>query len=153
MIYLFSRGVGRADHETIRAFLGPAAGRATPLRAFAVLSRCDAYWSAIRDEPGSPDPVTYDPMAKAREIASRYLEEPGIGSMFFTIVPVAGWSDRRPPADRRGIRPARRPERRTAAPLARALRDTASSPTPPVSRVPLPAPHRARLITRLGGWG
>jgi Dynamin family len=155
MIYLFSRGVGRADHETIRAFLGPAAGRATPLRAFAVLSRCDAYWSAIRDEPGSPDPVTYDPMAKAREIASRYLEEPGIGSMFATIVPVTGIvgmgarlltaTELGLLADLSAVEPR---------PLARALLDTGQFATAPeLRRIPLPAPERARLITRLGNWG
>jgi hypothetical protein len=155
MVYVFTRGVHFADYETVRAFLGPAAGRATPLRAFAVLGKCDTYWSASRDEAGSPDPVTYDPMVKAEEIARRYLSEPGIGSLFAAIIPVAGLVGI-------GARLLNATEldmltdlsTTEPRPLARALLDTGRFATAEELRgIPLPADKRAQLIARLGGWG
>ena len=155
VLYLFSRGLNEGDYSTVAQFLGPARGSVTPLRAFAVLSRCDQYWPPDRDLPGNPDPSTYDPMAAAEQIAQRYLADPGIRRLFFTVVPVAGllgigarllteeefgWLD----------------ELRTAEPgiLVRRLRDVARFATSEqLPGVPLPAAMRQRLIDRLGGWG
>lgn len=155
MVYLFSRGLHPADYDTVVKFLGQAAGQVTPLRAFGVLSRCDQYWPPSRDDPGNPDPVTYDPMAKAQAIADRHLGEPGIGSLFYTILPVAGivgigaqlMTTRE--FDLLG-------ELSTAEPtiLARAIGDVGQFATAAEPRgIALPAAERARLIARLGGWG
>jgi hypothetical protein len=155
MVYLFSRGMHSADYETVVKFLGQTAARATPLRAFGVLSRCDQYWSASRDEPGNPDPVTYDPMAKAQTIADRYLAEPGIGTLFYTILPVVGIvgiGARLLTGRELGLLD----ELATAEPriLARALGDVGRFATAAELRgISLPAAERARLIARLGGWG
>ncbi len=60
------------------------------LRAFGVLSQSDEYWQAYRDESPRPDPWTYDPLAKAADIAAGYLRKPGMSTLFDTILPVAG---------------------------------------------------------------
>jgi hypothetical protein len=155
MVYLFSRGPHPADYRTVVKFLGQAAGQVTPVRAFGVLSMCDQYWSGSRDEPGNPDPVTYDPMAKAQAIANRHLGEPGIGSLFYTILPVAGIVG----IGARLLTPSEFDllgELSTAEPriLARALGDVGRFATAAeLHGIALPAAERARLIARLGGWG
>ena len=155
VLYLFSRGLHESDYTTVAQFLGPAGGSMTPLRAFAVLSRCDEYWPPDRDLPGNPDPFTYDPMAAGRKIAERYLAELGIRRLFFTVLPVAGlvgigarlltekeycWLD-----DLRTVEPEV---------LVRRLRDISRFATEdPLPDVTLPVAMRRRLIDLLGGWG
>ncbi len=155
VLYLFNRGLHEGDYATVTQFLGPGHGSVTPLRAFAALSHCDKYWPPGPDLPGNPDPVTYDPMAVASQIAERYLARPGLDRLFFTIVPIAGlvgigarlltdqefcWLDDLRRTDR-GV-------------LARRLRDAARfADAEQLPGVPLPAAQRARLIRRLGGWG
>ncbi len=155
MVYLFSRGLHPADYGTVVKFLGQTTGRVTPLRAFGVLSMCDQYWSASRDAPGPPDPVTYDPMAKAQAIADNDLGKPGVGSMFYTILPVAGIV-----GIGAQLMTAREfdllGELSTTEPkiLARALGDLGRFATAAEQRgISLPAAERAQLIARLGDWG
>ena len=155
VVYLFSRGLHPADLSTVVRFLGPAAGSVTPLRSFGVLSRSDEYWPPERGLADGPDPLTFDPMATAKAIADRYLAEPDIGSMFYTILPVAGilgigaelltpeelcWLDElskvEPPV------------------LVRSLRDVGRFARASELRgIALPAAKREQLIARLGGWG
>ncbi len=156
VVYLFSRGMHQSDYQTVVRFLGPSAGSVTPLRAFGVLSRCDQnYWPPDRDLPGSPDPATYDPMAAAARIADRYLAEPGIGTLFYTVLPVAGLVG----AGAQLLAPAEfdwLDELRQADPpaLVRSLRDVARfAAADELPGISLSAPVRARLIARLGGWG
>ena len=154
VVYLFTRGLHPADLSTVVRFLGPA-GSVTPLRAFGVLSRSDEYWPPERGQVDGPDPLTFDPMATAKAIAERYLAEPDIGSMFYTILPVAGilaigaelltpeefcWLDElskiEPPV------------------LVRPLRDVGRFARASELRgITLPAAEREQLIARLGGWG
>lgn len=155
MVYLFSRGMRDADAETVTRFLGPAAGGATPLRAFGVLSRSDEYWPPGRDQRGRPDPVTYDPMRAAAVIADRYLARPAIGAMFYAILPVAGLAGL-------GAQSLTGAEldllgelsRADARMRVRALRDAGRFATEPgLPGIALPAPARKQLIDRLGAWG
>lgn len=155
ILYLFSGGMHENDYTTVAQFLGQARGSVTPLRAFGVLSRCDQYWPPGRDLPGSPDPMTYDPMAAADKIAERYLAEPGIRRLLFTVVPVAGlvgigarlitdeefcWLD-----DLSKVEPDL---------LVRRLRDVAWFATAEqLPGVSLPVAMRQRLVCLLGGWG
>jgi hypothetical protein len=155
VLYLFSRGLHESDYTTVAQFLGSARGSVTPLRAFAVLSRCDQYWPPDRDLPGNPDPMTYNPMTAAGKIAERYLAETGIRRLFFTVAPVAGlvgigarlleanefgWLD-----DLRKVE---------ADILVRRLRDVARFATAKeVPGVRLPVAKRRRLVDLLGGWG
>jgi hypothetical protein len=156
IVYLFSRGIHQADYDTVIRFLGSAAADVTPTRAFGVLSRCDEnYWPPDRDLPGSPDLVTYDPMAAAAKITGRYLATSGIDSLFYTVLPVAGllgigarlltaeefsWLEDLSKADARL--------------LARRLSDTARfTSAPDIRDVTLPQPLRGQLIARLGAWG
>jgi Dynamin family len=155
ILYLFSRGLNEGDHSVVSQFTGAASGSVTPLRAFAVLSRCDQYWPPDRDLPGSPSLVTYDPMAAASTIIDRYLSDPGIRRLFYTIVPVSGlvgigaclltddeicWLD-----ELRAVETDL---------LARRLRDAARFATEAaLSGIALPVAARRRLIDRLGNWG
>jgi len=155
VLYLLNRGLHEGDYATISPILASARGSVTPLRAFAVLNRCDQYWPPGRDLPGNPDPLTYDPMAAASKIAERYMAEPRTRRLFFTIVPVAGlvgigartltakefgWLD-----DLRTVEPTI---------LVRWLRDIARfAATEHVPGIPLPVAMRSQLTKRLGGWG
>jgi hypothetical protein len=155
ILYLFSRGLNEGDHSVVTQFLGAASGSITPLRAFAVLSRCDQYWPPDRDLPGSPNLLTYDPMVAANTIIDRYLSDPGVRRLFYTIVPVSGlvgigaclltddeicWLD-----ELRAVEPNL---------LARRLRDAARFATETdLSGIALPGAARRRLIDRLGNWG
>jgi hypothetical protein len=156
VVYLFSRGMHASDYQTVARFLGPAARSVTPLRAFGVLSRCDQnYWPPDRDLPGSPDPAGYDPMAAAARIADRYLAEPGIGTLFYTVLPVAGLvgagAQLLTPAEFGWLGELCRTEPRV---LVRSLRDVARfAAADELPGILLPTPIRAELIARLGGWG
>jgi hypothetical protein len=152
VVYLFSRGLHPADVSTVVRFLGPA-GSVTPLRAFGVLSRSDEYWPPERG--GGRDPLTFDPMATAKAIADRYLAEPDLGSMFYTILPVAGLLGigalSLSPEELCWLEELNKVEPPT---LVKGLRDVGRFATASELRgITLPVAERQRLITRLGGWG
>jgi GTPase SAR1 family protein len=155
VLYLFSHGLREDDYDTVGELLDSAHDTATPLRAIAVLTRCDQFWPPDRDLPGSPDLVTYDPMVAAGKIAERYMDRADIRRLFYTVAPVAGllgtaaysltneefgWLD-----DLGKIEPGI---------LVRRLRDVsrfvAAEQLPDVR---LPVAMRKRLIGRLGAWG
>jgi len=155
ILYLFSRGLNEGDYAVVEQFMGASSGSMTPLRAFAVVSRCDQYWPPDRDLPGNPDPLTYDPMAAAGKIAGRYLANPGIRRLFFTIVPVAGLvgigAHLLTEEELDGLDTLRTVE---PALLVRRLRDVARFATQEeLAGVPLPVTVRRQVIDRLGGWG
>jgi hypothetical protein len=156
VVYLFDRAVNERDLDAVAGFLGPLSATMTALKAFGVLSRCDeTYWPPGPDQPGDPDPLTWDPLAVAGRIVDGYLARPQSRRMFYTVLPVAGlvgvaaqtldeehfgWLD-----ELGRVEPPR---------LAMALQDagyfgTAAAP----GGVALPAEHRATLIRRLGAWG
>jgi hypothetical protein len=132
VLYLFSRALHERDYGAVADFLGSVRGSVTPLRAFAVLSRCDQYWPPDRDLPGEPDPLT-----------------------FFTVVPVAGlvgagaqtltqeqfgWLQ-----DLAKVEPPV---------LVRRLRDAGRFATAAeLPGVTLPASSRRRLVEQLSVWG
>ncbi len=90
VLYLFSRALHQTDKATLEDFLGDVGGAVTPLRAFGVLTRCDQFWPPMADLPGSPDPMTFDPMVAARALADDHLRRPRMRRMFYTILPVSG---------------------------------------------------------------
>lgn len=155
VLYVFSGGLNERDYETVAQFVGPTAGGLSPLRAFAVLSNCDYYWPPDPDQPGSPSPVDYDPMAAARKIADRHLAEPEIRRVFFTILPVSGLvavGARNLTLDDFAL--LGELGKADLGLLARKLGDAAwFAGVPEIKGVTLAQAERRRLIELLGGWG
>jgi hypothetical protein len=157
VLYLFSRGMHEHDLAAVAEFLGPGGARVTPLRAFAVLSRCDELWPPGPGLPGSPKAEDYDPMAAAAQIAARYMRRPEIRRLFYAMVPVAGkigigarqlsakhfcWLDELVK------------DTGTDAVLARNLDDVGRFANDEhLPDVRLPKAMRAQLVEVLGGWG
>jgi Dynamin family len=155
VLYLFSRALHEGDYGAVADFLGPVHGSVTPLRAFAVLSRCDQYWPPDRDLPDHPDPLTYDPMAAAARIAEGYLARPDIRRLFFTVVPVAGLVGIGAQAltqDELGwLQDLAKVEPPV---LMRRLRDAGRFATAAeLAGIALPAELRRQLVKRLSVWG
>ncbi|HEX2312859.1 MAG TPA: dynamin family protein [Thermomonospora sp.] len=124
----------------------------TPLKAFGVLTKCDDDWPPDPDIRPDADPLTHHPVEAARRRAETYLDEPGIGRVFYAIVPVAArvaagaaWLD----GDRFGMLAelaALDPRR-----LAEGLTDEAEFAADPTG--PVPPQARRALVDRLGPWG
>ena len=122
VLYLFDRALSERDASVVVRFLGPLGPSLNALKVVGVLSRCDQwYWPPV--DIDDADPLIYDPLAVARRIVGRYLDQPATRRMFFQILPVAalaaagtsaldderlGWLDELatmdPPAPRRGAR-------------------------------------------------
>lgn len=91
VIYLFDRAVNERDIAGVAQFLGPLSPSLNALKAFGVLSRCDeTYWPPSPDQPGDPDPLTWDPLRVADRIVEGYLRRPESRRMFYAVLPVAG---------------------------------------------------------------
>jgi Dynamin family len=90
VLYLFSRGIHERDRDVLTAFAGEHSGVLTPLRAFGVLSKCDDYWPPDPGQPGVTNPLAYHPLQEAKKmVLDRYLDDPRIRALFYTVVPVA----------------------------------------------------------------
>ncbi|KUF18199.1 dynamin family protein [Streptomyces silvensis] len=157
VVFVFSRGLGRADQQAVDSFAGAYGEVVSPLKAFGVLSRSDQYWPPVGETgpDGMPvDPYGYDPMATARRIADSYLERPSVQRVFRTVVPVAGLlgagaqcmaSDGFDPlADLAKVPPRR---------LADRMEDVNLFCVREYADLPVPAGVRAALVDRLGAWG
>lgn len=156
VVYLFDRALNTYDLDAVSAFLGPLGGNMNALKAFGVLSRCDeTYWPPGPDQPGDPDPLTWDPLAVARRIVDGYLTRPENRRIFYSVLPVAGLvgvAARTLDDEAFGwLAELGTLEPRT---LAAQLGDAGYfATTPRLAGVALPAEHRAALIRRLGAWG
>ncbi|QFR00998.1 hypothetical protein F9278_37870 [Streptomyces phaeolivaceus] len=160
VVFVFSRGLGRADQQAVDSFAGSYGEVVSPLKAFGVLSRSDQYWPPVGEtgRDGMPlEPagyLTYDPMATARRIAESYGERPLVRRVFRTIVPVAGLlgvgaqclpgDGFGPLADLAEVEPRLLAERMEDVHLF-CVRDHPD--------LPVPAEVRASLVGRLGAWG
>ncbi|MBE4734419.1 MULTISPECIES: dynamin family protein [Streptomyces] len=160
VVFVFSRGLGRADQQAVESFAGSYGEVVSPLKAFGVLSRSDQYWPPVGEtgRDGMPlepaDYHAYDPMATARRIADTYLERPLVRRVFRTVVPVAGLlgvgaqclpgDGFGPLADLATVEPPLLAERMEDVHLFCA-RDHPDLPVPPEVR--------AALVSRLGAWG
>lgn len=153
VLYLFSRGLHQQDRIAVSAFSGDMADTLTPLKAFGVLTKCDDYWPPDPDQPDALDPLKYHPLEHgAARMIKRYLDEPEMARLFYTIKPVAA----RIALGAYGLDAEQLTwlselSRLTPRRLATALSDEALF----VTRTGLPAPPRARraLMRRLGPWG
>jgi len=154
VVYLFDRALNERDASVVVRFLGPLGPSLNALKVVGVLSRCDQwYWPPA--DMDDADALVYDPLAVARRIVGRYLDQPETRRMFFRILPVAalaaagtsaldeerlGWLDELGTMD---------PPR-----LAAALGDANRFASPgQIAGVPLPPPARAALIAEIGAWG
>lgn len=156
VLFLFARSPHDQDLRVVTEFVGAGSdATVTPLKAFGVLSRCDEYWPPQPDLPGDHDPMTYDPMAAAGQIAARLGCRPALARMFFAIVPVAGLvaegAQTLPAeafdvlADLAAVDPKR---------LVPRLGDAAFFATrESLPGIPVPVRQRRDLIERLGAWG
>ncbi|MCX4671955.1 dynamin family protein [Streptomyces sp. NBC_01381] len=157
VVFVFSRGLGRADQQAVDSFAGSYGEVVSPLKAFGVLSRSDQYWPPVGETgpDGMPlDPYGYDPMATARRIADSYLERPSVQRVFRTVVPVAGLlgagaqcmpsNGFGPLADLAKVAPRR---------LADRMEDVNLFCGREYPDLPVPAQVRATLVDRLGAWG
>lgn len=90
VLYLYQNAMHERDRATILDFLGPLAKSLTPLRAFGVMSRCDALWPPLSLKRHYEALVAYDPMAEAARLAEADLQNPDVGRLFYTILPVSG---------------------------------------------------------------
>ncbi|WP_406733256.1 dynamin family protein [Streptomyces sp. NBC_01794] len=157
VVFVFSRGLGRADQQAVDNFAGAYGAVVSPLKAFGVLSRSDQYWPPVGETgpDGMPaDPFDYDPMATARRIADSYLERPAVRRVFRTVLPVAGLlgiAAQRMPSDTFGPLAdlAKVPPRR----LADLMEDVNLFCGREYPELPVPATLRAELVDRLGAWG
>ncbi|MFD9904870.1 dynamin family protein [Streptomyces sp. NPDC059063] len=157
VVFVFSRGLGRADQQAVDSFTGAYGAVVSPLKAFGVLSRSDQYWPPA-DETGPDgmpaDPMDYDPMATARRIAESYAQRPAVRRVFRTVVPVAGLlgiAAQRMPSEAFG------PLSELAAVAPRTLADLMEDVGLFCGReypqLPVPAAVRAELVDRMGAWG
>jgi hypothetical protein len=157
VLYLCTRGMHERDLAAVEEFLGPGGARVTPLRAFAVLSRCDELWPPGPGQAGGVKAEDYDPMAAAARIASRYMGKPEIRRLFYTMVPVAGkiGIGARQLRDRHfGWLDELGKDLDTDAALARTLSDAGVFANDEhLPGVRLPRAMRAELIELLGAWG
>lgn len=154
VLYLFDRALSERDASVVVRFLGPLGPSLNALKVVGVLSRCDQwYWPPV--DIDDADPLVYDPLAVARRIVGRYLDEPATRRMFFQILPVAalaaagtsaldderlGWLDELATMD----------PPRLAAVLGDANRFARASQ---IADVPLSREARAVLIAEIGAWG
>ncbi|GAA2095852.1 dynamin family protein [Actinomadura alba] len=152
VLYLFSRGLHEQDRRTLSAFDEGSGSSLTPLKAFGVLTKCDDDWPPDPDGLSATDPLAHHPVEEARERVREYLDEPAIGRIFYTILPVAArvatgaqWLD----AERFGwlselsrLDPVR---------LVDELSDEGEFGS--ATDGPVPPAARRELIDRLGGWG
>jgi hypothetical protein len=154
VVYLFDRALNERDASVVVRFLGPLGPSLNALKVVGVLSRCDQwYWPPI--DMDDADAVIYDPLAVARRITGRYLDQPETRRLFFRILPVAalaavgtsalddehlGWLDELGAMD----------PPRLAAVLGDANRFARADQ---IAGVPLPRAARAALIAEIGAWG
>ncbi|KJE20487.1 dynamin family protein [Frankia torreyi] len=156
VLFLFARSPHERDLRVVTEFVGSgSAATVTALKAFGVLSRCDEYWPPQPDLPGDHNPMTYDPMAAASQIAARLGQRSALARLFFAIVPVAGLvaegAQTLPAAsfDVLADLAAADPKR-----LALRLGDTAFFATrESLPGIRVPVEQRRDLILRLGAWG
>jgi len=79
IIYAFSnRGYGESDNEVMTAFQN-SFSNTTPINAFGVLTRVDAFWN----EPEQ------NPFEEAQKIVARYKNDPYLRTRFYTVLPVS----------------------------------------------------------------
>ncbi|MDN3025884.1 dynamin family protein [Streptomyces sp. S.PB5] len=157
VVFVFSRGLGRADQQAVESFAGSYGEVVSPLKAFGVLSRSDQYWppAGETDRDGMPvDAYDHDPMATARRIADSYLERPAVRRVFRTIVPVSGLlgvGAQCMPSDCFGPLAdlAKVPPRK----LADRMEDVHLFCVREYPDLPVPPGIRAGLVERLGAWG
>ena len=154
VVYLFDRALNERDASVVVRFLGPLGPSLNALKVVGVLSRCDQwYWPPV--DMDDADAVVYDPLAVARRITGRYLDQPETRRLFFRILPVAalaavgtsalddehlGWLDELGAMD----------PPRLAAVLGDANRFARADQ---IAGVPLPRAARAALIAEIGAWG
>jgi Dynamin family len=153
IVFLFSRGLAAQSGQLVAELHGPVTSSASPLRAVGVLSKCDEYWLS-EAQPGLRSADTSDPLAIGKSICDRYLAEPRIARLFYSIVPVAGIlasgaADLT--ADDIGyltVLATITPERRL-----KELRDIDEFASSEESATGLPPSVRRRLVGLLGGYG
>ncbi|MFF8196480.1 dynamin family protein [Streptomyces bobili] len=157
VVFVFSRGLGRADQQAVDSFAGAYGAVVSPLKAFGVLSRSDQYWPPAGETgpDGMPaDPLDHDPMATARRLADSYARRPAVRRVFRTVVPVAGLlgiAAQRMPSEAFGplSELAKVPPRR----LADLMEDVSLFCGREYPQLPVPAGVRADLVDRMGAWG
>ena len=154
VVYLFDRALNERDASVVVRFLSPLGPSLNALKVVGVLSRCDQwYWPPV--DMDDADALVYDPLAVARRIVGRYLDQPETRRMFFRILPVAalaaagtaaldderlGWLDELGAMD----------PPRLAATLGDANRFASADQ---ITGVRLPRAARAALIAEIGAWG
>jgi hypothetical protein len=153
IVFMFSRGLAAKSGQLLSEIHGPITNNASPLRAIGVLSKCDEYWLS-EAQPGLRSADTTDPLAIGRSVCDRYLAEPRIARLFYSIVPICGIlasgaadltaND----AEHLTILAAMEPELRL-----RELRDINEFASSEESATGLPPPVRRRLVSLLGGYG
>lgn len=160
VVFVFSRGLGRADQQAVESFAGAYGQVVSPLKAFGVLSRSDQYWPPVGEtgRDGMPldpsDYFGYDPMATARRIADSYLERPLVRRVFRTVVPVSGLlgvGAQCLPGD--GFGPLADLAKVEPRLLAERMEDVHLFCVRDYPDLPVPAEVRATLVGRLGAWG
>ncbi|MBY8840581.1 dynamin family protein [Streptomyces sp. SP2-10] len=157
VVFVFSRGLGRADQQAVDCFAGAYGAVVSPLKAFGVLSRSDQYWPPIGEtgRDGMPaDPLDHNPMETARRIADAYARRPAVRRVFRTVVPVAGLlgiAAQRMPSEAFGplSELANVPPRQ----LADLMEDVGHFCGRDHPQLPVPAGVRADLVGRMGAWG
>ncbi|MFF3938076.1 dynamin family protein [Streptomyces phaeofaciens] len=154
VLYVFARGLHDHDRLSVREFLGNTGDERTPLNTFGVLSRCDLLWPPSEDYAEEFDLLTWDPMAEAARMADKLLGRPGVRSVFYTIVPIAGLVGE-------GARLLTGDEIDVLAELAKAppkvlvnrLRDTTRFALGELRGIDVPPERRRPLVERIGTWG
>ncbi|MEC4019398.1 dynamin family protein [Streptomyces sp. H27-D2] len=157
VVFVFSRGLGRADQQAVESFAGAYGEIVSPLKAFGVLSRSDQYWPPV-DETGPDglpaDLLDHDPMETARRIADSYLQRPTVRRVFRTVVPVSGLlgtGAQCMPSD--GFGPLAELAKVPPRLLADRMEDVQLFCVRDSPDLPVPAEVRAALVDRLGAWG
>lgn len=154
VVYLFNRALAVSDADIVREFSGGALEHLTPVKAIGVLSRVDDYWPPQPRRGEQVDPLTYEPLQRAKLIIDRYLGDTRAADIFYDIKPViaklavgaaAATGD-----DFENLRVLSTLEPRLRV---RRLRDAQRFATAELPDVPLDKAQRGRLVGLLGVYG
>ncbi|WP_406356275.1 dynamin family protein [Streptomyces sp. NBC_00658] len=144
LVLVLARGMARGDEALLADFRGSAAfGGAGPVTTIGALTKVELYW-----------PDHSDPLRAGRRIAERLMAEAGAGRLLYELCPVASLvgaaAATLTDADTADLLDlAALPPELLSARLARGHHFTSRD----YPDLPLPAPRRAAIFGRLGGYG